>query len=137
MREESRLLLSHQFQSVRRRPDSKPILRFDPFDEPRLEHAPETVAEVPIPVLSVVAYPAPHGRIVSSRQLPGILRCPTVDPPAPYRFCDLLHRLLGRSRHAQPSQLAIAAFDDAQLEIISQEGERRFHVYTSPRPTAR
>lgn len=124
MSKESRVLFLHQHQPSGRRSDAKSILGPDPFDESRLQHGPQSIAEAAIPMPAVVGDPTTDDGVVSSGQFGKVLARSPVDSPTPDGLRDGLHCFLGGSRHADSFQLPRSgAFDDSQFEVISKEGE--------------
>jgi hypothetical protein len=74
MCKEGRVFHLHQVQPMGCRPWAEAILGLDPFDQPRLQHAPQTIAEVPIRVVpkyevSTVSAPAPTETAFCERTL--------------------------------------------------------------------
>jgi hypothetical protein len=80
MCKEGRVFHLHQVQPMGCRPWAEAILGLDPFDQPRLQHAPQTIAEVPIPVVPVVGDPAADLRVVSFCELFGAFLRRAVEP---------------------------------------------------------
>ncbi len=129
MHEELGILLLHHVQPMFRPSGGKPVLRLHPLDQTRLEHAPQPVSEVPVPMPAVVLDPATQDGVVSTGQLLGIVGGSPVDPPAPDGPNDFLHRLGGRPWHADPKELPrLATLHYARLEVVAEEGERGLHV---------
>lgn len=125
MREQLRTLSSNKTQPMLRLTYKDSVLALHPFEQARLQRAPQSIAEVSVPEFTVVFDPPSNHGVVPARKVPQVVRRGSMDAPVFDRVYHPAHRLHRRSRHALTKEFTFGAFQGSHLEVISEKGESR------------
>ncbi len=128
MREQLWILFSNKTQPMLRLTYRDSVLALHPFEQARLQRAPQPIAEVSVPEFIVVFDPPSNHSIVPARKIPQVVRRGSMDAPVFDRVYHPAHRLHRRSRHALAKEFALGVFQGSHLEVISEKGEARRDV---------
>ncbi len=128
MREQLRVLSSNKTQPMLRLTYRDPVLAFDPFEQARLQRAPQSIAEVSVPELTVVFDPPSNHGVVPARKIPQVVCRGSMDAPVLDRVYHSAHRLHRRSRHALAKEFSLRVSKGSHLEVIPEKGEARRDV---------
>lgn len=128
MREQLRILSSNKTQPMLRLTYRDSVLALHPFEQARLQRAPQSIAEVSVPEFTVVFDPSSNHSIVPARKIPQVIRRGSMDAPVFDRVHHPAHRLHRRSRHALTKEFALGVLQGSHLEVISEKGEARRDV---------
>jgi len=128
MREQLWILFSNKTQPMLRLTYRDSVLALHPFEQARLQRAPQSIAEVSVPEFTVVFDPSSNHSIVPARKIPQVVRRGSMDSPVFDRVYHPAHRLHRRSRHALTKEFALEVSQGSNLEVIAEKGEARRDV---------
>lgn len=121
MREQLRIFSSDKTQPMLRLTYRDSVLALHPFEQARLQRAPQSVAEVSVPEFTVVFDPSSNHSIVPARKIPQVVRRGSMDSPVFDRVYHPAHRLHRRSRHALTKEFALEVSQGSNLEVIARK----------------
>ena len=93
MREQLRILSSNKTQPMLGLTYRDSVLALHPFEQERLQRAPQLIAEVSAPEFTVVFDPPSNHGVVPTRKVPQVVRRGSMDAPVLYRVYHPAHRL--------------------------------------------
>ena len=125
MREQLRILSSNKTQPMLRLTYRDSILALHPFEQARLQRAPQSIAEVSVPEFTVVFDPSSNHSVVPARKIPQVISRGSMDAPVFDRVYHPAHRFHRRSWHALTKEFALGVPQGSHLEVISKNEARR------------
>ena len=125
MREQLWILFSNKTQPMLRLTYRDSVLALHPFEQARLQRAPQSIAEVSVPEFTVVFDPSSNHSIVPARKIPQVVRRGSMDSPVFDRVYHPAHCLHRRSRHALAKEFTLEISEGSHLEVITEKSEAR------------
>ena len=125
MREQLRILFSDKAQSMLRLTYRDSVLALHPLEQARLQRAPQSIAEVPVPEFTVVFGPPSNHGVVPAGKISQVIRRGSMDAPVFDRIYHPAHCLHRRSRHALAKEFTLEISEGSHLEVITEKSEAR------------